>query len=111
MLTDPAITAYIDRLGGPAAFAARHNLSLRNAERIHAGTRPCPNKLRDEIEIREIVDGLTEAQRKFVTGASNFCPHADANDLIRKGVILEDFDEDLWTPLGQVVREKMGVRT
>lgn len=53
MLTDPDVTAYIDRLGGPRAFAERHRLSLRNAERIHAGTRPCPNRLRDEIAQQE----------------------------------------------------------
>ncbi|WP_343609293.1 hypothetical protein [Novosphingobium sp.] len=46
---DPAIRAYIKRLGGPEAFATKHNLSVRNAQRIYNGKRPCPNRLRDEI--------------------------------------------------------------
>jgi hypothetical protein len=46
---DPAIRAYIKGLGGPDAFAAKHGVSPRNAQRIYSGQRPCPNRLRDEI--------------------------------------------------------------
>lgn len=58
---DPAIRAYIKKLGGPEAFATKHNLSVRNAQRIYNGKRPCPNRLRDEI-MAETAEFLAHAR-------------------------------------------------
>lgn len=58
-------------------------------------------------DLEQLARGLSEAQRRFVSGASNFLPHPGGSDLIRKGVVLPDFDEDLWTPLGEALRDHL----
>lgn len=47
--THASLRRYVENCGGVASFAARHGLAHRTAERIYSGTRPCPNRLRDEI--------------------------------------------------------------
>ena len=43
---DPEIRAYIRRCGGYSAFAARHGITIRTAQRIFSGAAPCPESLR-----------------------------------------------------------------
>ena len=57
---DPEIRRYIERLGGVEAFAARHGIAPRNAQRIFSGQRPCPNRLRDEIIECVVADAIIE---------------------------------------------------
>lgn len=45
---DPEIRAYIRRCGGYSAFAAKHGISTRTAQRIFSGACACPPKLRQE---------------------------------------------------------------
>lgn len=45
---DPEIRAYIRRCGGYSAFAVKHGISLRSAQRIYSGASACPSRLRQE---------------------------------------------------------------
>lgn len=43
------IRAHIEAVGGPAAFADRHALNPRTAERIYSGKAACPRGILSEI--------------------------------------------------------------
>ncbi len=48
-ITHAQLRAYVESLGGPRRFAARHGLVHRTAERLYSGAKPLPSSLAAEI--------------------------------------------------------------